>query len=279
MNWRLFSEKDKRTSAKLRNHRKNIRKKLSRRKKCVETLALLLSSPDNLEQAWAPQEAFQAQFGHLQKAHSLVSLMRLRLCKPAIVDPWNHRLPIDLPHLPVTACVLQLRRRSAVSPKLVPPVAFPLSTGLSFKALTSIAGPWRWAGLGVCQIVDRLHSFCGCWESAAELAHGMKLVPVPVHPQTIARAKHARNFWDHWHSGVAHYRAACAEGLLPRFEGNWACFDRFGLLDLLPGVRLPNASQRDFYAISMDGSFRQNTLRLIICSRNGSPLAIHPLDG
>jgi hypothetical protein len=104
------------------------------------------------------------------------------------------------------------------------------------------------------------------------------LISTPLSPFTIEAVAAAREFWSLWFRGCHHYRAAVEADLLVRQKGvNWACFDHQGLMELLPDLKLPHSALRAFYLIRLEGYVRPFDIRLIICSRLGSPVAIHPL--
>lgn len=278
MNWRLLTEEEKATNKRGRNRRLKVRQKQGRREAMFQRLGGLLPTQDLLDSVLAPSEAFGLQYLTLQKAWAMESLIRLRLCRPSRPDSDDTVLPVDTPHSDIAAPVLHTSRRSLIFPWLVPPVRRGLSAGMSFANLMIEAESWKKnAWIDPYAILDRLHGFCGSWEKAAELELRLGLISTQITSETIAAIAAARAFWNVWSAGVHHYRVAVEAGLLQRMDGsNWACFDHPGLMELLPGVGLPRSVLRDFYIVRLDGPILWPDLRVILCSRNGSPLAIHP---
>lgn len=245
----------------------------------MERLIGIVGEPDRLGEMMLPKEAFDLTFGTLQKARGLEPLIRLRACRlrnrnDSASSPATQ--PREASRQTVGARVLHRNRRSGVNPYLVPPVRPFDASGMALHRVKQEAKKWLERGFTVPQMIDSLHGFCDFWDEAAELALRLGLTRAPVSAAELQPIRCAREFWENWHAGVQHYHDAVREALLPLKSGNWACIDGPGLAELLPGLRLPLAAVRDFYLLEMDGGFSQANLRLIIRSKNGKPLVIHP---
>lgn len=277
MHWRLVTPAAKANNKRMRDRRWNAHLRHTRRQKMFQRLGYLLP-PDLLDAVVAPSEAFGLQYRTLQKARTLLPLFQLRLCRHARRGFTPAVNPVDTPHTSNVAPVLHRSRRSPIYPWLVSPVRAALPAGTSFTELMMEADKWREARIDPYDILDRLAAFCGSYEAAADLELRLGLITAPVSPEAIAEVRRAREFWDNWSDGVHHHLAAVDAGLLPPAKGdNWACFDHPGLMELLPGLRLPRAAVRDFYVIRLEGHFLRRDLRLVIHSRLGKPLALQPL--
>lgn len=279
MNWRLLTDEEKAANKRGRNRRLKAQQKLKRREVMFRNLGHLLTDLDLLDPVVAPSEAFDLHYRTLQKARAIEPLIRLRLCREFQVKSGGPVCPLDSPHRIVTAAVLHRSRRSRIFSWLVPPVRDFLPSEMTFTQLMTEAEAWKKSDwLDPYKLLDRLHSFCGSWEQAADLELRLGLVSTPLHPDTVAAIAAARDFWNIWSTGSHHYTAAVEESLLQEMEGsNWACFDHRGLMELLPGMNLPRSARREFYLLQINGNVRLGDLSLVICSRAGTPLAIHPI--
>lgn len=278
MNWRLLTEADLRENKRLRIARCKMREKRQRHQAMITRLGHLLPSADLVEDILSPLEAFSLQFRPLQKARAMESLIQLRLCRPRLLEVQPPVAPVDTLLQSFAAPMLHRSRRSRICSWLVPPLRAALPAGMSLAELKAEAKKWKAATFDPFATLDRLHSFGGSWEQAAELELRLGLIKTPIRPEMIEGIARAREFWNTWSAGYHHYQTALKAGLLPTLEGsNWACFDHAGLMALLPGVRLPRSVRRDFYLVLLEGGLRGGDQKLVICSRNGHDLAIHPL--
>jgi len=280
MNWRLCTPAEIEASRVGRNRRRKDRQRTVRRAQTMERLVEIVGEPDRLGEIMQPKEAFDLTFRTLQKARGLEPLFRLRACRLWNCDDSDlppATQPGETSHQTVGARVLHRSRRSGINPYLVPPVRPFDASGMPLHRVKQEAKKWKEGGFTVPQMIDSLHGFCGSWDEAAELALRLGLMRAPVSAAELQSIRCAREFWEHWHAGVQHYHAAVREALLPVKSGNWACIDYPGLIELLPGLQIPQAAVRDFYLLEMDGGFTQAGLRLILCSKSGTPLVIHPL--
>ncbi|WP_397382241.1 hypothetical protein [Prosthecobacter sp.] len=278
MNWRLLTEAEKRENKRMRIARCKMREKHLRDEAMIMRLGQMLPSADLMEDVLSPFEAFSMLYRPLQKGRAMEPLIQLRLCRPGLLEAQSPVDPVDSPHHVVAAPVLHRSRRSRIYPWLVPPVRVSLPAGMSLAELKDEADRWKSAPIDPYVTLDLLHSFTGSWQQAADMELQLGLITTPIRPDTIAEIARAREFWNNWSAGCHHHQTASKAGLLPKLEGiNWACFDHAGLMELLPGVRLPRSVCRDFYLLRLEGSVIRRDHRLVICSRNGHDLAIHPL--
>lgn len=277
MNWRLLSESEKKGNKRARISRCKMREKDRRRQFMFRRLAPLLATTVLLEEVLTPEEGFALAYRSLQKGRALEPLIQLRLCRDQ-ADGLPAVSPVDTPLQSISAQVIHRSRRSKVCPNLLPPVRPALPAGMSFLELVAEAESWEIPSFNPLVTLDQLHTFSGCWKEAADLELRLGLIASPLEPEVIAETARAREFWSMWSAGFHHYQTAKKAGLLPQFEdSNWTCFDHSGLMELLPGVKLPRSVQRDFYLLLLEGSVIRRDQRLVICSRHGLPLAIHPL--
>jgi len=277
MYWRRLTETEKRKNQHQRITRCKTKEKHQRRQDMFERLGHLIPSPDILETVLSPSEAFSMQYRPFQKGRAMEQLIQLRLCRLAGHGANTPVCPEDTPHRAIAAPLLHRSRRCLIFPWLVPPVRSALPAGMALVELKAEAKSWKTASFDPFATLDRLHSFTGCWEQAADLELRLGLITTPISPEMISEIARAREFWNNWSVGYHHYRSAVAAGLLPQLEGNnWTCCDHAGLMELLPGVRLPRSVLRDFYLLLLEGGVRGRRHRLVICSTNGHHLAIHP---
>lgn len=278
MNWRLLSDADKKENKRLRIARCKMQEKRKRHYAMILRLGSMLPSADLMEDVLSPLEAFSMLYRPLQKGRAMEPLVQLRLSRKGLVEAQAQIEIVDSPHHVVTAPLLHRSRRSQIHSWLVPSVRISLPAGMSLAELKAEAESWKSALIDPFATLDRLHSFTGSWQQAAVLELQLELIRTPIKPDMIAEIARAREFWNIWSAGCHHHQNASQAGLLPKAEGiNWACFDHAGLMALLPGVRLPRSVCRDFYRLRLEGSALRGDFRLVICSRNGHHLAIHPL--
>jgi hypothetical protein len=278
MNWRLLTDSEKRENKRLRITRCKMREKRQRHEAMIMRLGHMLPSAGLMEDVLSPEEAFSMQFRPLQKARAMEHLIQLRLCRPGLLEGQPQVAPENISLQSFTVPMLHRSRRSRICTWLVPSLRDALPAGMSLAELKDEAEKWKTATFDPFATLDRLHSFSGSWQQAADLELQLKLIATPIRTDMIAEIAQAREFWNTWSAGCHHHQTASKAGLLPKLEGvNWACFDHAGLMALLPGVRLPRSVCRDFYLLQLIGGTVRRDHRLIICSRNGHQLAIHPL--
>lgn len=278
MNWRLLTEADKRENKRLRISRCKMREKRLRHQAMIKRLGHMLPSADLVEDVLSPLEAFSMQFRPLQKARAMEHLIQLRLCRPGLLEGQPPVAPVDIQLQSFAAPMLHRSRGSPICSWLVPPLRAALPAGMSLAELKAEAEKWKTASFDPFATLDRLHSFTGDWQQAADLELQLGLITTPIRTDMIAEIARAREFWNTWSAGCHHYQTALKAGLLPKLEGsNWAGFDHAGLMALLPGVRLPRSVRRDFYLLQLIGCTVRGDHKLVICSRNGQHLAVHRL--
>jgi hypothetical protein len=112
-------------------------------------------------------------------------------------------------------------------------------------------------------------------EAAAALLYDLGFIDRPLDEETVAHARSARRFWDLFAEGRGRYAALVQAGEIRPHRGDWGFFTHHQLLNLLPGIVLPDHFVRHEFIINYyDGA--DAYFCADVYASNGSPLFQHP---
>ena len=280
MNWRLVSDEQK-AHAKCRKYRmKSARAKMRRREAQIRVISDMLKNLTDLDEVVGSGEALGTLSRTSHKTSILIRLLRLRLLRFPSEMSDHSEVPIRKMEMTKKIHILRRRRRSAVSPDILPHEMDLSTKGLSFQEFRALAQKSYSENASVYRLIDLGRAFTdGDWDKGAELIMNLNLTPRPITVRDIADARSAREFWELWQDGADIYKRAVQIGaLLPAGGANSAWFEHASLLALLPGIKLPPRHYRLGYIVDMEEGGSASNLNLIIRGPSGNPLTVHPLE-
>lgn len=131
------------------------------------------------------------------------------------------------------------------------------------------------------QLLDELVAASGIsWENCAELLFLKRIVTSQIDLQCIDATRRARLFWNLFATGRERYVTLASIAEIPRWNGDWAFFDRAQLEALLPNIILPRKFRREEYLANYIEAIPHGDSSLDLhLMPNGLPLFRHPFLG
>ena len=290
MNYCLLSEEEKKVNKRMRNVRRAIRTRLSRKKarwlewaRTPGVLAASLMMDREMCEKIAMGTGQQAAAAYrLAKIHAArcVDLFQFpdggrSAAVQSLNSPESRRLTQELE---ATKCprTIQRNRRSWVLPDIVPLTRWTsdrLPTSANERELDDSVESL----LQQCRILD-----CCCQTKEMKDWHigdmqRLGFLPKPIPDDMLTAVQEARAFWECLFDACIAYTAGVRVQALPQLGPGWACASKYKIVYILPGVRIPKSRCRDLYLLRIH---RNRSKQLIVdaYSEKLTPLFRHPIN-
>ena len=279
MNHRLLTPAEKKKNKLGRLHRNKLARRRKRRASVPNAVPDFLQTIMLAAGTLSPEEGQEFHHSHLGRVRTLVKKLERRSFY-ASFDP------VELPPAPEGTLKvvgrptrrLQKSRRGLLpgrfSAPAPPALARPYSHDETFKALRALAqrSYCRLRMLELMKNVTRIElKFCATILGT--------ITGVPYKKREIAAFERIGMFHSFYYAGQENYAVLVMEDGLERAEGDWALLEHDDLLNLLPGLRIPDRLVRREYLLRLHTGEFGNLTCLDIHSLSYAPLVRCELGG